>query len=133
MLDVKKTLTKILGTLYNLEYTSMSGQLANSNVMSWTAGSANGIKLPSGHYIVFFAYGIKTTQQRNDLAAFRIFAPNGHILRALNPYFVPCTVSGAWRYSYGNSADGWWTAPGTWNANTEMRISGVCVMYDLGY
>lgn len=133
MLDVKALLTKILVTLFNMSNTAMSEQLANGNVMTWTAGSAHGIKLPSGHYIVAFAYGVKTTQSRTDLAAFRIKAPNGHVLQALNPYFFPCMVNGQWRHSYANYGDGWFTAPGVWTANTEMRISGVAIMYDLGY
>lgn len=107
-------------------------QLANSNVMSWTAGSSHSIKLPDGHYVVFFAYGLKTTQTRTDLAAFRIIAPNGHFLQALNPYFFPCLISGVWRNSYGNYGSGFFTAPGAWNANTEMRISGVGIFTDIG-
>lgn len=118
-----------------LNFERASEQLANSNVMTWTAGSAHCIKIDDtiqSHYLVFFAYGIKTTQQRTDLASFRIIAPNNHVLYPLNPYFFPCTINGAWRYAYGNYGDGWITAPGQWNANTEMRISGVGVFYDTG-
>lgn len=133
MLNVKALLMKILVMLYDMGNTRMSEQLANGNVMSWTAGSAHGIKLPSGHYLVAFSYGLKTTQTRTDLASFRIQLPSGHSLQAISPYFFPCTVNGQFRYSYANYGDGWITAPGTWTANTEMRISGVTIMYDLGY
>lgn len=131
MLDVKALLAKILSVLFNLVAETGSYQLANSNVMTHTGGSTTYIKLPSGHYVVFFSHVVRTTQARTELPVIRIVV-NNHILGFTNPYYFISNVGGTFRYSYGNNQAGWLNAAGTWNANTDYRVGGVAIMYDTG-
>ena len=131
MLDLKALLAKILTALFGLVVSSGSYQLANSTVMTVNTAQMHYIKLPDGHYLVAFVFGIKTTQTRTDLAAVRIVV-NRHVLGFTDPYFFMSVVSGSWRNSYGNNQGYWLNAAGTWTANTEYRVSGVAIMYDTG-
>lgn len=131
MLDLKGLLSKILSVLFSLVVRSGSYQLANSNVMTHQGGSTQYIKLPSGHYVVFFTHVVRTTQARTELAVIRIVV-NNHVLGFTNPYYFISSVGGTFRYSYGNNQGYWLNATGTWNANTDYRVGGVALMYDTG-
>jgi hypothetical protein len=123
--------TNISQAVLDLVPVQISYQNANTTVITAIGGSVHSFRLPNGQYIVYFSFGFKTSQNRTNSAVFRIIS-NGHVLGAINPYFIPCTVDGAFRYSYGNMSGSWWEAPGTWSANTEFRISGTVLMYDTG-
>ena len=128
MLRIKELLNEILQAIFNLATVQFSEQLANATVLSRIAGSAHGLKLPNGRYIVFFSYGITTTQARTSLPVIRIIDSDKYVLRSVNPYFLPCLVDSTMNISYSNTDGYWWTAPGSWAANTTFRISGTCLM-----
>lgn len=131
MLDLKALLAKILTALFGLVMSTGSYQLANSNVMTHVGGSTSYIKLPDGHYMVFFTHVVRTTQARTNLAVVRIVI-NRHVLGFTNPYYFISNVGGSFRYSYGNNEGCWLNAEGAWNANTDFRVGGVALMYDTG-
>lgn len=126
MLDLKALLAKILSVLVGLTPSSISYQIANTTQISNIAGGINGIRLPDGHYVVFFSLGFKTNTTRGTATGvFRFVLADGYILQAVNPYFFPCITSGATGFSYGNSEGYWLGTSKQWTANTDYRVSGV--------
>ncbi len=128
MLIIKELILKVLNVILGLVRFTVSYQVANSNQISHIAGSATAVMLPNGDYVVFFTYGFRTNTTRgNATAVFRI-AVDGYLLEAVSPYFFPCTVNGAFGYSFGNNDGYWFNTSQQWNANTDHRISVVGLM-----
>ena len=109
---------------------NLTVELANSNVISWTAGDPYGYR--NGNLVTcYLSLGFKTTQQRGaDMGVFRLKTGNSIIIPAA-PYFIPCMVNSdnVMRWSFRDATNGYWTNPVTWNANAEFRITGVFVGY----
>lgn len=107
---------------------SLTVDLANSLVISHTAGLAYGYRV-GNQMICYISLGLKTTQQRAaDLGVFRLKIGDKVIIPTA-PYFIPCIVNSdtVMRFSYRDATTGYWQSPITWNANAEFRISGVYI------
>lgn len=110
-------------------------ELANSAVISNTAGQAKFFQINGGCGIAFFTLAFRTTGQREaNTAVFRLKMGSQYVVID-EPYNLICTVTdGTLRYS-SYITDGnrrWIAVPAVWNANTEFRITGVsfCTIVD---
>lgn len=129
MLIVKSTLMKIADALVGLKAVNLSWQVANTNQITKVAGSAKGIKLPDGNYVVFFSLGFKTSTTRGaSTAVFRLVSDDGYLLEATCPYWFTGLTSGSMGNIYANDPAYYFLTNTSWTANTEVRVQGVGYM-----
>lgn len=104
----------------------VSWQIANTNQITNTAGSAKAFMLANGQYVVFFAVAFKTNTTRGaSTGVFRLVSEDGYVLQGAQPYFFTCLTSGSMGNSYTNTDGYWFSTNVQWNANSEYRVSGV--------
>ena len=104
--------------------------LANSNVITHTAGTPVGYRY-GNQMICYISLAFKTTQQRAaDLGVFRLRTSDNKQIVPTTPYFLPCMVNSdnvmRWCFK-GSDSGAYFVSPVTWNANAEFRITGAFV------
>lgn len=104
--------------------------LANSQQISKIAGEAYGIRIQDGLIVCFMSLGFKPSSVRaGGLAVFKLQV-DGQDIVPVEPYFLPCSYSteSRMRFSYRSEAStGFFTNPVAWEANVDLRISGVFI------
>lgn len=104
-------------------------ELANSNIISHTAGMSYGYRY-GNQMICYLSLAFKTSQQRDaNLGIFRLRTSNNKLIIPNEPYFIPCVINSdnVMRWSYRSADNGYWECPVAWNANAELRLSGVFI------
>lgn len=107
---------------------TLSIELANSDVISHTAGQAKFFQINTNTGIAFFTLAFRTTEQRPaGLGVFRLKLGSKYLVID-EPYNLVCTVGDSTHRFSGYTQDGsrrWINSPAQWTANSEFRITGV--------
>lgn len=107
---------------------SCTVNLANSNVITYTAGQAFCYYINNNAVVVFMTLAFKTTSQRDAGSSVFYLTIDGRDIAVGEPYNIPCIMSkdNAMRFCGYNPDDRkYFTVPSVWTANTEARYSGM--------